>query len=281
MTNLQLIINALNEKRYNAIAMNNIDLGVESLKEELSTFLNYEVAVKRKASSLVVNVSCFSLSFTASEKDTLNLKITVNNPFYVGLNYERQFSVQNFNLDWHLMYDLFKTEMEKWHIFELSELKSVDEHFVRPNNGIIVKVTRFSGGAFGTGIQDAKTQSIGRTSFLEAKLLADKYGEKLQTDFVIVSQGQRPDTPFWEYQLDYSLTPKVTEVIINNETHYSFKERGKAYTHKVMETTNFGEDIRVDTTYCLENELTFKSGVASYANDVISAYINRKNKNIG
>jgi len=280
MTNLQIIVNALNQRVMNDKELDNIAKAKEIIKDELSTFLNYDVTVHSRMNSLVVNVSCFSLSFYTSSDSKLNLTILTTNPSYVGLNYERHIKLTDFKLDWYAMYEQFKSKMDEWHTFELSKLEAVDDHFVRPNNGLKVKVSGFAGGCFGTGLTNSKSESVGRTSYLEAKLLADKFGKEKETEFQIVSNGQRPDTPFWEYQLNYSLTPKVEEVIINNETYYRFKEQGKNHSYKVVGSTMFGKDIRVDAAYYLENELTFKGGVASYATDVIGAYINRNNLHI-
>jgi len=227
---------------------------------------------------IVANVSCFKLFLTANEDNTLRLRINVRDPLNVGLNHEHNFNLHSFDLDWNDAYAQFKVQMEEWQSVEFSHLKINEENFVRPNNNLVVKVTGFAGGCFGTAILDEKTVVVGRASSLEAQQLADMFGKEQGTDFLVVSSGQRPTTPFWEYHLNYSLTPKVEEFVENGETFYRFKERGEEQTYKVTESTCFGDDIRVDKAFCVENELTFNQGVASYATDVISAYINRNRR---
>jgi hypothetical protein len=256
-------------------ALNDLDRVVIYCGASLGEFVGYPVKFKFWRGEVVVQVNC--LTFTISVGvEHLFLKMATHNYQDLGLDEHLAIEIPFFDFDWSAAHQLYKDKMEGAFELGMKTLNKVGDYYVRANSGYRLCSTAFSYGAFGTAALYEGTMGScnSRVNHLEASLIAKEYGG-VDSEFEVVVSGSRTNTPFWEYYVNYSIAPKVE----NTGDTYRFMQDGVVNSYKVLESTVFGEDVRVDRLRCIEKEITFNQGVASYETNVVSGFLNRASLN--
>lgn len=279
MKNAQIkqVIDALNVDIMNESNLEKIRNALAILNEGLSELLDYKVEFKYSGLKAIAVVSLFEIT-VLPRGEKLVAKYRTLYPLDCGLDHENEILHTNFDLNWEESYKNLANLLQERQLVQFGNLEPLEKGFLRSKSKLRIVTTGFSDGAFGTSLVDSKNVSVGRVNKLEAEKLAKQYGQAVGCDFKVIASGQRSELPFWELKLDYALAPKVEELRQGKERVYRFKDGGKLKTFKVIETTSFGDEIRVDKVQCLETGTVFNQGVASFHTDVITGHINRDNR---